>query len=466
MTQTLSSEFDDLRAAMSGRVIAPDDTDYDQARKVWNADIDRRPSAIAQCTSAADVAAAVSWAVRRDLAVSVRAGAHHAAGRAIADGALMLDLSAMRDVVVDPDARRARVGGGALLSDLDAATQAHGLAVPTGMVGHTGVGGITLGGGMGWLTRKHGLSTDNLLAAEVVLADGRIVRASADEHPDLFWALRGGGGNFGVVTSFEFALHPLHPMVELAFLFWPQDQGAEMLRLTRDVLADLPAELYIVFGAISAPPEPFVPEEHRFRPGYVMLVAGFGQDVAGEHARVVSGIRQALPPLFEMATPIPYVALQQMIDEANAWGSYCYDKACYLSELSDPVIEVVTEQVPGKASPLSVVLFHPLDGAYSAVPDDATAFGGGRSPRLNVFIVGLTPDPAGLAAERDWVRRFHTALAPLAIGREMYVNAILDTGDDRELRDVYGTKYERLSQVKAEYDPGNVFRINANIKPS
>lgn len=466
VTQTLSDEFDELRAALSGAVIAPDDRDYEQARIVWNAEIDRRPTVIARCVSAADVSQALRWAVERGLPISVRGGAHHAAGPGVADGALMIDLSGMREVVVDPETRRARAGGGALLADLDGAAQAHGLATPAGVVGHTGVGGITLGGGMGWLTRKFGLAADNLVSAEVVLADGRIVRASADQHPDLFWALRGGGGNFGVVTGFEFALHPLHPMVELALLFWPEDEGAAMLRVAREVITELPDELNIIFGAISAPPEPFVPEEHRLRPGYVMLVAGFGADVADEHARVVSRIRDALPPLFEMTTPIPYVALQQMLDEANAWGSHCYDKTLFLPELSDPVIEVVTEQVPGKQSSLSVVLFYVLDGAYSAVGEDETAFGAGRSPRLVMFVVALTPDSAGLPAERAWVRGFMSAMAPLAIGRECYVNGVLETGDDRELRDVYGSdKYERLTRVKADYDPGNLFRPHANIKP-
>ena len=466
MTQTLSNEFDELRSGMSGAVITPADPDYDRARTVWNADVDRRPSAIAQCASAADVAEALRWAGRRSMPVSVRGGAHHAAGPVVADDALMIDLSPMRQVVVDPESRRARVGGGALLADLDGAAQAHGLATPTGVVGHTGVGGITLGGGMGWLTRKYGLTSDNLTGAEVVLADGRIVRASADEHQDLFWALRGGGGNFGVVTEFEFALHPLHPTVEFALLFWPEDQGAAMLRLAREVLADLPDDINIIFGAITAPPEPFVPEEHRFRPGYAMLVTGFGPDVAEEHGRVVSRIRNGLPPLFEMTTPMPYVALQQMLDEANAWGSHCYDKHCYVSELSDPVIEAVTEQVPAKTSPLSVVLFYPLDGAYCAVDENETAFGGGRSPRLTLFVVGLSPTADGLPAERAWVRAFQAAMAPLAIGRESYVNAYLEDGGDRELRDVYGSaKYERLGRIKSEYDPGNVFRSHANIKP-
>ncbi|MDN5919436.1 MAG: FAD-binding oxidoreductase [Pseudonocardia sp.] len=467
MTQTLSSEFDDLRTALSGRVIAPGDPDYDQARAVWNAEIDRRPSVIARRTSTTDVAAALGWAARHSQPVSVRGGAHNVAGTSVADDALMIDLSLMREVVVDPEARRARVGGGALLADLDAAAQAHGLAVPVGVIGHTGVAGITLGGGMGWLTRKHGLTTDNLVSAEVVLADGRIVHASADEHPDLFWALRGGGGNFGVVTGFEFTLHPVHPMVEFALLFWPLEQGTEVLRLARDVLADLPDELNIIVGALNAPPEPFVPEEHHFAPGYALLVTGFGADVGTEHARLVARLRDALPPLFDMAAPMPYVALQQMLDEANAWGSHAYVKNTYITGLSDPVIGVMTEHVPRKTSPTSLVLIYPLDGAYSSVGEDETAFGGGRSPRSIVFIVGYTPDPEVLPAERAWVREFHSAMAPLGIGRETYVNELPEPDDDKQLRDAYGReKYERLARVKADYDPGNVFNSNTNIKPA
>jgi FAD/FMN-containing dehydrogenase len=465
MTHTVSSSYDELRALVSGEVIAPGDPGYDAARTVYNTDIDRRPSVIVRCTSTADVSAAVGWAARHAMAVCVRGGAHSTAGVAVADDALMIDLSGMREVSVDADARRARVGGGALHTDVDAAAQAHGLAVPLGAVGHTGVGGLTLGGGMGWLSRLHGLAADNLVEAEVVLADGTVVRADSDENPDLFWALRGGGGNFGVVTEFRFALHPLHPTVEFSMLFWGLDQGAEVLRLARDVIADLPSDLNMFIAAINAPPEPFVPEQYRFQPGYALLIAGFGADVGATHAAVVSRIRETVPPLFEMTTPMPYVALQQMLDEAYAWGNCVYEKGVFLPELTDPVIDVVTEHIARKQSPTSNAIFYVLDGAYSAVDDDATAFGGGRSPRLNVFLIGFTPDPESLPAERRWVRDFHAALAPLAIGREAYVNASAET-DELQVRDTYGRKYERLGRIKAEYDPGNVFHTNANIKPA
>ncbi|MBV9093181.1 MAG: FAD-dependent oxidoreductase [Streptosporangiaceae bacterium] len=259
MTQTATGRMGDLRAVMEGPVIAPGDPGFDDGRRVWNAGIDRRPSLIARCASPADVSAAMGYAREHGLEVSVRGGAHNPAGTAVCDDGVMIDLSLLDSVVVDPAARRARVGGGALLADLDAATLAHGLAVPAGMVSHTGVGGLTLGGGMGWLTRKFGLSIDNLISAEVVTADGQVLRASADEHPGLFWAIRGGGGNFGVVTSFEFALHELDPMVQFGLFFWGLDQGPQALRLAREITVAMPPDINAVVAAVNAPPAPFVP---------------------------------------------------------------------------------------------------------------------------------------------------------------------------------------------------------------
>ena len=260
---------------------------------------------------------------------------------------------------------------------------------------------------MGWLTRRFGLSIDNLVAAEVVTAAGDVLRVSDDEHPDLFWAIRGGGGNFGVVTSFEFRLHDVDPMVDLGMFFWPLEQGAEALRLARDVVAGMPADINAVVGAINAPPAPFVPEQHHFAPGYVLLLTGFG---SARHADIVGDIRRRLPPLFDLVTPIPYVSLQQMLDEASAWGAYAYEKGTYVEDLSDDVIEILTANIPRKTSPMSMVLLYRLDGAYSEVGDDATAFSGGRSPRFDVFIIGVAPDAAGLAAEQLWVASFWEAL--------------------------------------------------------
>jgi FAD/FMN-containing dehydrogenase len=449
---------------MDGPVIAPGDSDFDDRRRVWNAGIDRRPALIARCTSSGDVAAAVNLARDQQLEIAVRGGAHNTSGTAVCDDGMMIDLSMLNEVTVDPAARRARAGGGALLADLDAATQAHALAVPAGLVSHTGVGGLILGGGMGWLTRKFGLSIDNLISAEVVTADGQVLRAASDENPDLFWAIRGGGGNFGVVTEFELQLHELDPMAQLGLFFWSLDQGAEALRLAREVGAAMPPDINAVVGALNAPPAPFVPEQYHFAPGYALLLTGFGP--AEGHAELVSEIRRSMPPLFDLVTPIPYVELQKLLDEANAWGNYAYEKGTYIDDLSDDVINVFTEQVPAKNSPMSVLLCYRLDGAYSRVPDDETAFSGGRSPRYSAFVIGFAPDPDLLAADRRWVGDFSQALTPYAIGSGGYVNGATDNPQDR-LRASYGrAKYERLAGIKANYDPDNIFHINANIPPA
>jgi hypothetical protein len=464
MTHTMRGSVSTLRAAMTGPVIGPADPDYDQARRVWNAGIDRHPAVIARCASPADVAAAVTFAARCGLEITVRGGAHSMSGAAVADGGLMIDLSQLSQVSVDPQAKRARAGGGALLAGLDAATQAHCLAVPAGIVSHTGVGGLTLGGGMGWLTRQAGLSIDNLASAQVVTADGRTQRAAADENPDLFWAIRGGGGNFGVVTEFEFRLHHVGPIVQLGLLFWGLEQGPDVLRLAREVIAALPRELNIIIAGLNAPPAPFVPEQHHHQPGYALVVAGYGP--AGQHHQVITRIRQALPPLWEFTTPMPYVALQQMLDEANAWGFHAYDKGTYLEDLSDEAIKIVADHLPRKTSPLSGVFFYRLDQAYSEAGDDDTAFSGGRSPRYAVFIIAVCPTPRLLAADRTWARSLWHALRPHSLGAGAYVNAMTELDDDR-VRAAYGpAKYQRLATIKKKYDPQNLFRHNANIQPA
>jgi FAD/FMN-containing dehydrogenase len=464
-TQQAARTIQGLRATMDGPILTPGEDGFDDRRKVWNTLIDRRPAVIARCASAEDVAAAIGFARGHDLEVSVRSGAHAPSGSAVCDDGLMIDLSLMNDVVVYPETRRAWAGGGALLADLDAATQAHGLAVPAGMVSHTGVGGLTLGGGMGWLTRAHGLSIDNLASADVVTADGELLRAAADENADLFWAIRGGGGNFGVVTSFEFDLHEVGPQVQFGLFFWELDRGADALRLARDITAALPAGVNALIGAVNAPPAPFVPEQHRLTPGYALMVTGFGAD--REHAALAAAIRQALPPLFDLVAPMPYVELQKLMDEANGWGLYGYDKSVYLESLSDQAIDTILDQVPRKNSPMSALLLYRLDGAYSQVGDDATAFSGGRSPRYAAFIIGLAPDAPLLAADRGWVRDFWQALRPYALADgNSYLNSTTEQSAE-QIRGSYGdAKYQRLAEIKAEYDPDNVFHLNANIRPA
>jgi len=462
MTQTVGGAVAALREAMSGAVLIPGDADYDQARTVWNAAIDRRPAMIARCVDSADVSAAVRVGVENGLEIAVRGGAHGVSGKAVVDNGLMIDLSAMNSVLVDTDARRVRVGGGTLLADMLAAAQEHGLATPVGLVGHTGVGGLTLGGGMGWLTRKHGLSIDNLVSAEVVTADGQIRRASESESSDLFWAIRGGGGNFGVVTEFEFALHPVGPIVQVAILFWDLERGGDVLRLARELGGSLPAEINVVIAGLNAPPAPFVPAEHQLKPGYAIIVAGFG--APDEHTGVVTQIREALPPLWDFVTPMPYLDLNQMLDEDNRWGQYDYEKGGQIAEITDEVIEAVTQHFPHKQAPGSVVLFYRVDGAYSSVGDDDTAFGGDRSPGWFVFNVALCPTAEMLPAEREWARGLFLALAPHMVTRN-YVNAVDE--DHSDVAAAYGPeKYERLARIKAVYDPNNVFHRNANIKPA
>lgn len=288
---------------------------------------------------------------------------------------------------------------------------------------------------MGWLTRKYGLSIDNLVSAEVVTADGRVLRAAEDEHPDLFWAIRGGGGNFGVVTSFEFGLHEAGPMVQFGLFFWGLDQGPEALRLIREIVGSMPSDVNTVFGGMNAPPAPFVPPQHQLAPGYVLLLTGFGTEQ--EHAEIVRRIRESVPPLFDLVTPMPYVQLQQLVDEGFAFGLHCYEKGIYVEDLSDEVMKVITEQVPRRMSPQSALLVYRLDGAYSRVGEDDTAFSGGRSPRFCVFILGMSPD-AQLGADRAWVRGAWDALRPYAVsGSTGYVNSAVEFGGDR-VREIYG----------------------------
>ena len=464
MTQTMGGGLQELRAAMDGVVVTPEDPDYDQARLLFNADADRHPAVVARCSRTADVVAAVRYAQAEGLEIAVRCGAHSIAGQSGVDDGLVNDLSGMREVTVDPTQKRARAGGGALLSDLDAATQAHALAVPSGMVGHTGIGGLTLGGGMGWLTRQAGLAIDNLESVEIVVADGRVLRASEQENSDLFWAVRGGGGNFGVVTEFEYRLHEVGPMIQFAFLFWEEERGAEALRAIRAAVPELPRSCNVILGALDAPPAPFVPAEHRFQAGIALMISGFGSP--DEHAEAVDRLRAALPPLFDAVTPMPYTALQQLFDQANCWGQYYYEKSTRIAELTDEVIEVIISHLSRRRSQMSVMLGYYLADAYCEADPDATAFGGTRDPQWVTFILSIAPDAEVLAADRvAWSRGMSDALQPFALDAGTYVNGMAEQ-DDHRVRAAYGKKYERLARIKAEYDPGNIFHRNMNIKPA
>jgi hypothetical protein len=463
MTQIASPDVGTLRETMTGPVLVPGDRDYDEARIVWNGAIDGRPGVIAQVESAADVTAALLYAHQHDLEVAVRGGAHSTGGASTVDNGLVVDLSRICSVTVDPVTRRAKVGGGTTLGDKDVATQAHGLASTGGIVSHTGVGGITLVGGMGWLTRLAGLALDALVAAEVVTADGSVLLADEEHHADLFWALRGGGGNFGIVTEFEFALVEVGPVVQFGFCFWELDQGPEVLRLARDVIATMPPSINIIIAGVHAPPAPFVPVQHQLKPGYAMLVAGFG--AVEEHDDVMSQLRSGVTPLVDMVTPMPYVQLQQIFDEGHPFGIYAHDRGEQVEALTDDVIAVITEHVARKASPDSAFFLYRLDRAYSEVSDEATAFAAGRSPRYQAFIVGATRSAVGFDQECQWANSFREALRPHGLSAGTYLNAEAEV-TVAEVRTSYGSKLERLARIKATYDPDNVFHRNANILPA
>ena len=461
-------KYDDIESfcnGFGGQALTPGQPAYEAARAIWNGAIDRKPALIACCNTAEQVADAIGFARGRGLELAVRGGGHNYAGHAVCDGGLMIHLGAMNQVVVDPAARRAVCGGGATWADVDAATQRHGLATPGGFISHTGIAGLTLGGGIGWLTPIAGLSCDNLVAVEVVTADSRILRASKQDNPDLFWALRGGGGNFGVVTSFEFALHPVGPMIHLGLFFFSLENGPQALRFARDYVKQTPAGVtaFLAIG-LSAPPAPFVPEEHRGRVGHALLVAGFGS--AEEHQSAVAPIRQAVTPLFELVTPMPFIALQQMFNDFATWGTLGYEKALYLDDLSDAAIAVISEHVPKKTSPLSFCPTFTLSGAYRNTGDDDTAFGGSRTANYVFNIEASASDQPTYEADRAWVRNFWDAMRPHATGSGGYVNFLVEA-DEARVRATYGDdKYQRLARIKAACDPDNVFHLNANIKPS
>lgn len=455
-----------LREVFSGQLVARDAPGYDDLRRscVWNGDIDRRPWLIAQPRTPQDVAAAVRFAQDAGREVTVRGGGHNFSGSCIADDALMIDLGDMNAVQVDPGARRATCGGGASWAQLDAATQEHALGTPGGFISHTGVAGLTLGGGFGWLTRRAGLSCDNLISVEIVTADGTVRRASPEDNPALFWAVRGGGGNFGIVTQFEFQLHDVGPVVQLGLSFWDLEHGPSALRVARDLERTLPDATAMFIAGLNAPPAPFVPDQYEGAPGYAVLLVDHGAGDAYAHA--VSELRGSAPPQFVFDTPIPYVALQQMFDESAPWGIRAYEKAVYLAELSDEVIDVVARHLPAKASPMSFMPTFVLGGEYARRSDSETAFGGRRATRYVLNLVAVAPTPDLLEADREWVRRVWSDLVPHAEGAGSYVNFMTDLDHDRVLASYGPDKYARLSRIKAQYDPDNIFHHNANITPA
>jgi FAD/FMN-containing dehydrogenase len=445
-----------------GRLIDADDRDYHIARAVWNGAVDRRPRLIARCIATADAVAAVRFARTHGLEIAIRGGGHNVAGTAVCDDGIVIDLSAMRGVQVDAANRTAWVQGGALWGDVDRETQAHGLATTGGIVSHTGVAGLTLGGGVGWLMRKHGLTVDNLLAADVVTADGERLRASKVDHPDLFWALRGGGGNFGVVTSFEFRLHSVGPTVLAGPIFWEATNAREVLRFYRDFIRDAPDELGTVVRFGAAPPLPAIPEELHGRPVVMIGACYAGAIEQGE--RLLRPLRAARTPLLDLVGPTPYAGFQSALDSTVLHGWNYYWKSTHLPELRDDLIDVIVEHAFSCSSPRSyVVMFH-LKGAVGRVAADVTAFGNRQASHAITLDAVWRPGEDFGDRDTAWTRDFFAALSRFRQG--VYVNFLGGDEDPGRVREAYGGPvYDRLVQVKTVYDPDNVFHHNQNIRP-
>ena len=452
--------IDDFRTSLKGQLVLPGDGDYDEVRAVWNGMIDRRPALIARCQDADDVVSAVNFARHQDLRVSVRCGGHSVAGKSVCDDGLMIDLSQMNTVTVDPEARTARVDGGGMLGNLDAAAQKFGLATTAGMVSETGVGGLTLGGGVGYLARRFGLTSDNLLGADVVTAAGDRIRASATENPDLFWALRGGGGNFGIVTTFEFRLHRVGPEVLVGQAFFPLEATAEVLRFYRDSMSDAPDELGSYALAVTVPPvEPF-PEEYQGKPA-IAIVSCYSGDLE-EGKAVLAPLEAFGDPILRFVQPMPYTALQQAFNEGAPNGQRYYWKASFQRELSDEAIDTFAAHLTSLPGPFSIVGFEPMGGAINRVGATDTAFPH-RGAEFTLGIWSGWADPADDEAAIAWTRQLHEAMAPFSTGG-VYSN-YMDGDDDGRAVAAFADNLERLKVIKAKYDPENFFNANQNIVP-
>jgi FAD/FMN-containing dehydrogenase len=457
--------IEQLRSVIEGEVIAPEDASYEEARKVWNGMIDRHPALVVRCASTDDAVAALNFGSDNDLLVSVRGGAHSTPGYSTCDGGIVIDLGPMHAVTVDPESRTARVQGGANWGQVDAATQEHGLAVTGGRVSDTGVAGLTLGSGSGWLERPYGITASSLRSAEVVTADGRVVRASADENSDLLWGLRGGGGNFGIVTEFEFDLHPVGPIVLGGMLAFPRPQAGEVARAYRDFMEQAPEQVCGGLAMITAPPEEFVPEEARGKPAVGIIFCYAGPPEEGdEHLR---RLRASLPePVLAMVQPMPYVALQQMLDAGNPHGIREYFKIDWLGELSDEAIDTAVERAETMPAPFAQVILAPMGGAVARTDNDALALSVPDAPWA-YFALTMWMDPGEDEQNIAWTRGFNEAMQKFGLGRTAMPNFISADEGIMRLRDTYGEeKFERLVALKRKWDPDNVFRMNQNIDPA
>lgn len=455
-------KVEELANRMRGKLILPGDDLYEEARKVYNGMIDKRPSLIARCTSVADVIAAVNFARENKLPLAVRGGGHNGAGLGTCDDGLVIDLSEMHGVRVDPARREVRVEGGCVWADVDHATHPFGLAVPTGFISSTGVGGLTLGGGVGYLTRKYGLTIDNLLSVDMVLADGSFVTASAKENPDLFWAVRGGGGNFGVVTSFLFKGNPVGQTVYGGPMFWPLEQAEKIMRLWRDLILNGPSkELNGWFGFHHVPPADMFPQEHHLKKMVVVVWCYTGDLEKAE--QVFKPIREAAPAAIDFTGPIPFPALQSMFDSLYPPGLQWYWNADFVTDLSDEVIDHHIQYAKQLPSVHSTMHLYPINGAAHRVGRNETAWSY-RDANFIQVIVGVDPDPANNERTIAWSKEYWRTLHPFSAGGG-YVNMMMDEGQER-VRAAYRDNYPRLAQVKAQYDPQNLFRLNQNIRPT
>jgi hypothetical protein len=450
-----------LRARFRGALLRPGEEGYDEARRVWNGAIDRRPALIARCAGADDVVAAVRFARERDLLVAVRGGGHAVAGHAVCDGGMMIDLSLMKAVRVDPAARVARAAGGVLWGELDRATQQVGLATTGGIISHTGIAGLTLGGGLGHLMRKHGLTVDNLLAVDLVTAGAERLRVDAATEPELFWGLRGGGGNFGIATAFEYQLHPVGPMVLGGPLFWPLAEAPQVLRFLRDFAPAAPDELGITIALRLAPPLPFLPPEQYGKPVLGLVLVWAGDMAAGQQA--IAPLRGIGSPIADVVRPVPYLALQSMLDGGAPHGMHYYWKSHRLPLLTDAVIDLLVGCVESITSPFSQIGGWAIGGAASQVDPAATAVGA-REVGFELNVTAAWP-PANADGDRHiaWVREGWAALRPHSAG--VYANFLSDE-DAAGIAAAYGERLRRLTALKDRYDPTNFFRMNANIPPS
>jgi len=460
-TVTTLEGLEDLRAQLGGELITPEDAAYEQARRVYNAMADKHPAVVVRAADAADVSAAIGFARANNLDIAVRGGGHNPSGFGTVDGGLVIDLSPQRWIRVDRESSRVQVGGGALLRDISHATAQYGVSVPYGVLGTTGIGGLALGGGLGYLTRKYGLAVDNLIDADVVLADGSIVRASADENPDLFWAIRGGGGNFGVVTAFTFQGRPVSTVIA-GPMFWPLERTQEVMRFWADYMENAPDDVSSFFAWLTIPPVPLFPEElHNQQVVAIIWVLTGSEDEAT--AALAPG--RALEPILDGVGPMPLAMLNGLFDPLYPPGERHYWRADFIDEFTDEAIAKWAEVGPSYTLPKTQIHLYRVDGAASRVPSDATAWRH-RDSKVASVIFTASPDPADDETARNWVVGAWEALHPFSSkSGGAYINFMMEEGADR-VQASYGSNYERLAQIKAKYDPDNLFHVNQNIKPA